>query len=131
MVKKKKDAEEIAGTSEPITIEATIDENELRASLEEIKNYEGVVGYILRNTTSASIDLKEPAKIIEYAVLSAASFDATDEISSIFQLGKIKNTIIRGKDIKMLSLALEGNKISIFMENNADAEKVLKRIRKS
>jgi hypothetical protein len=131
MVKKKKDAEEIASTSEPITIEATTDENELRASLEEIKNYEGVVGYILRNTTSASIDLKEPAKIIEYAVLSAASFDATDEISSIFQLGKIKNTIISGKNIKMLSLALEGNKISIFMENNADAEKVLKRIRRS
>ena len=129
MVKKKKGGEGIVNTGEPITIEATADKNELRASLEEIKNYEGVVGYILRNTTSASIDLREPAKIIEYAVLSAASFDTTDELSNIFQLGKIKNTIISGKTIKMLSLTLAGNKISIFMENTADAEKVLKRIR--
>jgi len=128
MVKKKKDAEEIVNTREPVTIEATVDENELRASLEEIKNYEGVVGYILRNTTSASIDLKEPAKIIDYAVLSAASFDTTDEISNIFQLGKIRNVIISGKSIKMLSLALDGNKISVFMENNTDAEKVLRKI---
>ena len=128
MVKKKKDAEEIVNTREPVTIEATVDENELRASLEEIKNYEGVVGYILRNTTSASIDLREPAKIIDYAVLSAASFDTTDEISNIFQLGKIRNVIISGKSIKMLSLALDGNKISVFMENNADAEKVLRKI---
>jgi predicted regulator of Ras-like GTPase activity (Roadblock/LC7/MglB family) len=131
VVKKKKDEEETVSASEPVTIEAMIDENELRASLEEIKSYEGVVGYILRNTTSASIDLREPAKIIDYAVLSATLFDTTDEISNIFQLGKIRNTIISGKSIKMLSLVLDGNKISVFMDNNADAEKVLKRIQKS
>lgn len=128
MVKKRKNGEEIANTSEPITIEATVDQNELRTSLEEIKNYEGVVGYILRNTTSASIDLKDPAKVIDYAVLSATSFDATEEISDIFQLGNVKNVVIGGKSIKMLSLALDGNKISVFMENNGDAEKVLRRI---
>lgn len=128
MVKKRKDGEEIASTGEPVTIEATVDENELRAGLEEIKDYEGVVGYILRNTTSASIDLKDPAKIIDYAVLSATSFDTTEEISDIFQLGNVKNVVVRGKSIKMLCLALDGNKISIFMESNADAEKVLRRI---
>lgn len=131
MVKKKKDELEITTVSEPALIETTEYESNLRANLEEIKKYDGVVGYILRNTTSASIDLKEPAKIIDYAILSSTTFDATEEVSDLFQLGSVKNVIVNGKNAKMLSLTVEQNKISIFMENNADTEKVLQKLKAS
>jgi predicted regulator of Ras-like GTPase activity (Roadblock/LC7/MglB family) len=125
MVKKKNDTLETSTVSEPTLIETTDYESNLRANLEEIKKHDGVVGYILRNTTSASIDLKEPARIIDYAILSSATFDATEEVSDLFELGNIKSITVKGKNVKMLSLTVEQNKISIFMENNADTEKVL------
>ena len=129
MVKKKKDELEITAVAEPTLIESTDYESNLRASLEEIKKYDGVVGYILRNTTSASIDLKEPAKIIDYAILSSTAFDATQEVSDLFELGDIKSIIVNGKSIKMLSLTVEQNKISIFMQNSADTEKILEKLK--
>ena len=128
MVKKKKDELEITTVSGPTLIEATDYESDLRANLEEIKEYDGVVGYILRNTTSASIDLKEPAKIIDYAMLSSTAFDATEEVSDVFELGDIKSIIVNGKNVKMLSLTVEQNKISIFMQDNADTEKILQKL---
>ena len=131
MVKKKRDELEMASVSEATVIETTDYESKLRANLEEIKKYDGVIGYILRNTTSASIDLKDPAKIIDYAILSSTAFDATEEVSDLFELGKVKNIIVNGKNVRMLSLTVEENKISIFMENNADTEKVLEKLKES
>lgn len=128
MTKKKKFDQEVATLTEPITIEETAHSNNLRSSLEEIKNYNGVVGYILRNTISASIDLKEPEKIIDYAILSSSAIDASRELSELFGLGDARNIVVEGKGIKMLSLTIDENKISIFMERNADSEKIIKKL---
>jgi predicted regulator of Ras-like GTPase activity (Roadblock/LC7/MglB family) len=128
MVKQKKNLQEAAGELEPITIESADSEN-IRSVLEEIKKSEGVVGYILRNTTSAAIDLSDPSKLIDYAVLSSSTFEASEKISELFDLGKVKNVIVEGKDKKTLHLSIDENDISIFMEKNADAKKILEKIR--
>jgi predicted regulator of Ras-like GTPase activity (Roadblock/LC7/MglB family) len=96
--------------------------NDLKARLEELKNRDGVIGYILRNTTSASIDLKDPAKIIDFAVLSSSVIDASKELSEIFDLGNVNSTVVEGRNVKMLSLTIDENRISIFMEKNVDCE---------
>jgi predicted regulator of Ras-like GTPase activity (Roadblock/LC7/MglB family) len=131
MVKKKKDELEVTSLSESPVIEDIDYERKLRADLEEIKKYDGVIGYILRNTTSASIDLKDPAKIIDYAILSSTAFDATEEVSELFELGRVKYVTVNGKNARMLSLTVEENKVSIFMEDNADVEKVLEKLKAS
>lgn len=128
MTKKRKEGQETEASTESITIRATVDEETLRKNLEEIKNCEGVIGYILRNTTSASIDLKDPTRIIDYAILSSTAFDAAKEIAELFDAGKLKNLTVKGQKGKMLSLTIAENRISIFMENSADADKILKRI---
>jgi hypothetical protein len=126
--KKRKDGLQTTETAEPTIIEDATFESTLRANLEEIRNYDGIVGYILKNTNSASIDLKDPAKIIDYAILSSTTFDSTEELSKLFNLEGIRDTIINGKNLKMISLTIEKNRISIFLENSSDADKVLKRI---
>jgi predicted regulator of Ras-like GTPase activity (Roadblock/LC7/MglB family) len=128
MVKKKKEAEELATADEPVAIETTTCKDRLHMNLEEVKSYDGVVGYILRNATSASVDLKDPAKIVEYAILSSTAFDTTEELSEIFELGKLKDITVSGKNLRMLSLIVDQNKVSVFMENNADLEKVMRKI---
>lgn len=128
MVKKKRSFQEITEVAEPVTVEETTSAHGIRACLEEIKSYDGVVGYILRNSTSAAIDLKDPTKIIDYAILSSSAIDAGKELSELFNLGEVKNIVIEGKEIKVLSLTIGENKISIFMEKGADYETIVKKL---
>ena len=129
MVKKKRSFQEVAAVAEPVTVEETISVNNLRANLDEIKAYDGVVGYILRNSTSAAIDLKDPTKIIDYAIISSSALDAGEELSKLFDLGEVKNIVVEGKGVKVLSLTVGENRISIFLEKDADCEKILKKLR--
>jgi predicted regulator of Ras-like GTPase activity (Roadblock/LC7/MglB family) len=128
MGKKKKSTQNAATVAEPVTVEAT-PSHDLRACLEEIKAYKGVIGYILRSSASATIDLKDPTKLIDYAVLSSSALDTAEEFSELFKLGKIKNIVVEGKDVKKLSLTIDEKRISVFMEKNADCEKILKKLR--
>jgi len=128
VVKKKREAEELETADEPVAIETAACEDKLRMNLEEIKSYEGVVGYIMRNTTSASVDIKDPAKMVDYAIMSSTAFDATEELSKIFGMGDLKDITVSGKNLRMLSLVVDESKVSVFMEKNADIEKVMKKI---
>jgi hypothetical protein len=129
MVKKKRVPSEFTVVTEPVTAEETAFVGDLKSCLEEIKTYEGVVGYILRNSVSAAIDLKDPSKIIDYAILSSSSFDSRRELAGLFDLGEVKDVIVEGEEVKMLSLVVGENKISIFVERDADCEKILKKLR--
>jgi predicted regulator of Ras-like GTPase activity (Roadblock/LC7/MglB family) len=128
MVKKKRGSQEVEAAVEPATIEEAVPVNDLRANLEEIKTYDGVVGYILRNSSSAAIDLKDPSKIIDYAIISSSALDASEELSKVFDLGAVKDIIVEGKAIKVLSLTVDENRISVFLEKDADCEKILRKL---
>jgi len=128
MVKKKRSFQEVAAVAEPVTVEETISVNNLRANLDEIKTYDGVVGYILRNSTSAAIELKDPTKLIDYAIISSSALDAGEELSKLFDLGAVKDIVVEGKGVKVLSLIVGENRISIFLEKDADCEKILKKL---
>lgn len=128
MVKQKKNLEETASELEPIAVEKAICEDNVQPILEEIKKSDGVIGYILRNTTSATIDLNDPTKVIGYATLSSSTFEASEQLSELFDLGKIKNITVEGKDTNTLHLNIDENNISIFMEKNADAKKILEKM---
>jgi predicted regulator of Ras-like GTPase activity (Roadblock/LC7/MglB family) len=99
-----------------------------RASLAEINKCKGVTGYILRNPASAILDFKDPAKIFEYAILSSQALDSSKELSELFNLGEIENLLIEGKNAKVLCLTTGENRISIFMEKNADQANILNKI---
>jgi predicted regulator of Ras-like GTPase activity (Roadblock/LC7/MglB family) len=131
MVKQKRSIHETATTV--IVDDVTSSEEDqvftdLSKNLAEIRKAEGVVGYILRSTTAATIDLKEPEKLIEYAILSSQVLDSSREISELFELGDVENILVKGKEIKVLCVVIGENKISIFMEKNADHADILKRV---
>jgi predicted regulator of Ras-like GTPase activity (Roadblock/LC7/MglB family) len=128
MVKQKKTAEETVNELEPITVEKATCEDNLRPVLEEIKKSDGVIGYILRNTTSATIDLNDPTKLIDYATFSSSTFDASEQLSELFELGKIRNIRVEGKDINTLHLSIDENDVSIFMEKTVDTMKILEKM---
>jgi predicted regulator of Ras-like GTPase activity (Roadblock/LC7/MglB family) len=117
------DEDELSSTSEEE--QAFTD---LSNKLAEIRKGKGVTGYIIRNTTSAAIDLKEPEKIVEYAIFSSQVLDSTREISDLFELGDVESILVEGKENNALCMTINGNKISIFMEKDVDHADILKRI---
>jgi predicted regulator of Ras-like GTPase activity (Roadblock/LC7/MglB family) len=98
----------------------------LQDDLKDIKTKEGVIGYILRGSNSASIDLKDPTKIIDYAGLSAMALEAGREIANPFEIGEVNTTILEGENVKVLSMTIGDNRLSIFMEKNVDHDKLCK-----
>jgi predicted regulator of Ras-like GTPase activity (Roadblock/LC7/MglB family) len=101
---------------------------DLSSKLAEIRKDKGVIGYIIRNATSATIDLQEPEKIVEYAIFSSQVLDSTRDISDLFELGDVKSILVEGKENNALCMTIDGNKISIFMEKDADHSDILKRV---
>jgi predicted regulator of Ras-like GTPase activity (Roadblock/LC7/MglB family) len=101
---------------------------DLSSKLAEIRKDEGVIGYIIRNATSATIDLKEPEKLVEYAIFSSQVLDSSREMSDLFELGNVESILVEGKENNALCMTIDGNKISIFMEKDADHADILKRI---
>jgi predicted regulator of Ras-like GTPase activity (Roadblock/LC7/MglB family) len=128
MVKKKGNAQEIASESRPIAIEETAGKSDLRSNLAEIKKHDGVLGYILKDTSSAVVDLNEPARISDYAILSSAAGEAASEFSDTFGLGQVKRIVVEGKHMKMLSVDIGESRVSVFMEKNADADGVYEKL---
>ena len=120
MVRKKERETTVTGI--PAIIEGVVHESDLRKKLETLKNHNGVLGYIMRNSTYASIDLDDPTKIMDYALLSSSIVDACEEISQICGLGGIKSIVVEGKNVKMLVLTANEKTISVFMERNVDSE---------
>jgi predicted regulator of Ras-like GTPase activity (Roadblock/LC7/MglB family) len=117
------DADELTSSSEE---NATY--KDLTDKLAKIRKQSGVVGYIIRNATSAAIDLEEPEKLVEYAIFSSQLMDSSQEISDQFKLGDITSVLIEGKQNKALCMNIEGNKLSVFMEKDADDADILKQI---
>ena len=133
MVKKKRTLNETATTiliNDETHAEAEMadDFTDVRASLAEIRKCAGVIGHILRNATTATIDLQDPAKTVEYAMLASEAFDSYEELRKLFCLGDIENVLINCKNIKLLCLALGDCTVSIFMEKTANQAEILRKI---
>ncbi len=100
---------------------------ELRSSLAEINKIPGVKGYILRNSTTAVIDLQNTEKLVEYALLLSEATDYIQSISCLFNL-KTTNAVVNGKELKMLCLVLGETNLGIFVDKNVDHADIFKRI---
>jgi predicted regulator of Ras-like GTPase activity (Roadblock/LC7/MglB family) len=126
---KKRITQETTTVGEPVTIEYPVaSDDSIRRNLEQIKMEEGVIGYIMRNAVSAAIDLADPAKMIDYALLSSSAFDASEELLQFLDLGDLKSIIIETRNVKVLSLNLKDTKISVFAKKNTDFERFLKKL---
>ncbi|MGD8505936.1 MAG: hypothetical protein PVF15_04655 [Candidatus Bathyarchaeota archaeon] len=112
---------------EPVDTKADVGAS-LRATLENINTKEGVLGYILRGPSSASVDLKDSSRIIDYAVLSSAAFESSESLSHLFELDTIRNVVLEGKDVKVLCLTIGDHRISIFMDKKADHNSLYRKL---
>jgi len=105
------------------------DIEKIQETLQEIKGQEGIIGYILRGPKSASIDLKDPTKIIDYAVLSSTAFDAGRNMTEALQMGEVDTIVVESEEMKLLSMNINNHRLSIFMEKNVDHNTLYKNLK--
>lgn len=98
---------------------------DLATRLSGICERAGVLGFILRDATTATISLKEPEKLIEYALLTSQALESSLEISQMFNIGEFSSTLIEGKNMKTLCFVLDENRVNIFMDKNVDHADIL------
>lgn len=118
--------EEHEGIQLPSKDSAEKENEKLREILENVKSREGILGYILRGSNSASIDLKDPTEIIDYALLSATAFETAQDISSTFEIGEAEAVVLEGEEKKILLTTVNDHRLSVFMEKNVDHDKLRK-----
>jgi predicted regulator of Ras-like GTPase activity (Roadblock/LC7/MglB family) len=100
----------------------------LNSTLTEIRKIQGVIGYILKNKTSATADLNENSKIVDYALLTSQAIDFSGLIAELFSMGTVENMTIEGKTLKILCLTVHGSQVCVLMEKNADYTQVLDKV---
>ena len=129
MSKKKKNRKENTTmvVDEIIAIEKEKEETfkNLSTDLEEIRKFDGVTGYILRNDQTALIDLEDPAKLVEYALLSSKALETGKKLPEILHLGPLENILIQAGTVTVICKTVDENKINIFMKKGTDTTKIL------
>ncbi len=109
-----------------IKVEANVPKSrgsDLQVVLDEVCKFEGVNGYILKDATTAIINL-DPALVVEYALLASQTFDCYSELESLFSLGDFKSAIVEFGRLKVLCMLIDKNTASIFMAKNADHARI-------
>ena len=136
---KKRSFNDIVTVEKTIVIGTQADENVTHPFLNEDQSYAallettkdirkrtGVVGFILKSDSKATVDIDDSAKIIEFAMLSSEAFESAKTLAATFKNGDPENILIEGKNLKVLCLDRGQNKISIFVEKSCDYKSILK-----
>jgi predicted regulator of Ras-like GTPase activity (Roadblock/LC7/MglB family) len=82
----------------------------------------------VRGPTSASVDVKDPSKIIDYAALSAEAMESSDSLSESFDLGKMCSIVLEGKSAKILLFRKGEQELTVFMEKSVDHNAIYKEL---
>ena len=123
-----------AETAVPQVVVTAVEDEEqpnfatISASLAEIRKLKGVIGYILRDDSSAAIDLDDSEKIFEFATLSSVVYDSCLQMAKQCKLGDVESMLVEGEKVKVLCMGIGENKISVFMEKSATHAGIIKRI---
>jgi hypothetical protein len=100
----------------------------LNETLKEIRDIEGIQGYIIRNSTNATIDLKDSTQISQQALLASQLVDFSQTITSLFGLGDAESVIVETKLSKMLCLLVGDNRLDVFMDKDVDHAPIIRKL---
>ena len=105
------------------------DVEKIQEKLQSITNQEGILGYILRDSKSAFINIKDRTKLIDYAIFSTTSQDVGCNLTEILHMGEIDTMVVESEKTKLLSTNMNDHHLSLFMEKSVDHDKLFKNLK--
>jgi hypothetical protein len=100
----------------------------LASTLAEIRKLKGVLGYILRSSTTAVFDLTQKESVADYAILSNELHDCAGAVSKQFKLAGVECAVAEGQSTKVLCMGIGENHLAVFMEKTCSHAWIVKRI---
>jgi hypothetical protein len=79
----------------------------------------GIIGYILRNESSAKINICESDKIVDYAMFNSQLIESGQAIADLLGIRNVERLIVEGKNIKTICKISGENKTCVFLNKNA------------
>jgi predicted regulator of Ras-like GTPase activity (Roadblock/LC7/MglB family) len=118
----------IVENTKVLPVEEGLDFTSLNAALTEILKTQEIIGYILRSKTLATVNLAEPDKIVDYALLTSQTIDHANTMTELFNVGKVESLLLESEKVKTLCIVTCGIQISVFMEKSADNSQILEKL---
>jgi len=100
----------------------------LQKILAEIRKTNGIIGFILKNSTQAVADINKAEELAEFAMLASQLFDSSKKLFKHFEVSIVEYEILEGSRMQILCLSIGGNQLSVLMEKSIDYCKVLNRV---
>jgi hypothetical protein len=100
----------------------------VQQKLETVIDQKGILGYIMRDYKSASVNLKDSTKLIDYAILSSTTREITHSMTENLQMGEVDTIVVEGETTKLLSMNINNYHISLFMKKDVDHNKISKKL---
>jgi hypothetical protein len=75
-----------------------------------------VIGYILRNETSAKINLSQSDKIVDYAMFNSQLIESGQSIAELLGISNVERLIVEGKNVKAICKISGENKTCVFLK---------------
>ena len=100
----------------------------MQKKLQSINDQKGILGYILRGSKSAFIDLKDPTKIIDYAMFSTTAIEVGHNMTETLQMGEVNTIVVETEETKLLSMNINNHHLSLLMEKSVNHDKLCKKL---
>jgi predicted regulator of Ras-like GTPase activity (Roadblock/LC7/MglB family) len=100
----------------------------LRGTLAEIRKNNEILGFILKNSAQAVVDINNAEELADLALLASQLFDSSEKLIDLFHAGTMKTVVLEGAKIKMICLCVGENQLGLIMEKGSNPRGVLKRI---
>jgi hypothetical protein len=100
----------------------------IQEKLQTVKDQEGILGYIMKDPKSASVDLKDPTKMIDYALVSSTVREISQSMTESLQIGEVDSIILESETTKLLSMNINSHHISLFMKKDVNHDKLSKKL---
>ncbi len=100
----------------------------VQKKLQTFINQEGILGYIMRNSKAASVNLKDPTKLMDYAILSSTAREISHSMIKSLQMGEVDSIVVESETTKLFSMINKDYHISLFMKKDVDHTKLFKKI---
>lgn len=93
-----------------------------------MRKLKGVLGYILRSSSAAVLDLTQKKLVTDYAMLSYELHDCTLVIGKQFKLADAECAVAEGQTAKMLCMGIGESRLAVFMDKTFAHAWIVKRI---
>ena len=100
----------------------------LHSILKEIREKSEILGFILKGSAYAAIDLDSNEDLGKFAILVSQLANFSKQVLNLHEEDFVRSVVLEGKELNVLCLNIRGNEIGIMMKKSKDDREIFNKI---